>query len=95
MKLGLDIHGVVDADPSRFIEMAQEVRRNGGEVYLITGHPIDDQLYEELAACEFYEYNHLVSIQDELDKLRYPVLYLDKHGRNHYDDVAWASFKGK
>jgi hypothetical protein len=94
MKLGLDVHGVVDKDPSRFIKLAREVRRDGGEVILITGHPIDEQLYEELAACGFDEYDQIVSVQDELEKLGYPVLCLDRHGRNHYDDTAWASFKG-
>jgi hypothetical protein len=94
MKLGLDVHGVIDADPSRFREVAREIRRQGGRVILITGHPVDDQLYDELNACSFNEYDEIVSIQDELEKKGLPVLYLDKHGRNRYDDTAWDSFKG-
>lgn len=97
MNIGLDIHGVIDRDPLRFIKIAHEIKRNGGKVYIITGHPIDDRVFAELIACGFEKdcYDEIVSIQDELEKRGYPVLYLDKHGRNHYDDLAWNSFKGR
>jgi hypothetical protein len=94
MKLGLDVHGVIDADPVRFEEVAREIRQDGGKIVLITGHPIDQQLYDELSSCGFDQFDEVISIQDELEKRGYPVLYLDKHGRNHYDDMAWDSFKG-
>lgn len=97
MNIGIDIHGVLDKDHNRFIEIAQEIKRDGGKVFIITGHPIDEKLFEELEACglEKIHYDELVSVQDELEQSGHPVLNLDKYGRNHYDDVAWNSFKAK
>ena len=37
MKLGLDIHGVIDSNPESFAFMSQSVIANNGEVHIITG----------------------------------------------------------
>ena len=45
--LGLDIHGVVDQDPQRFLDMAEQVKANGGEVHILTGGPLGNGKIEE------------------------------------------------
>jgi len=96
MKLGLDIHGVIDLDPARFIELAREVKEDGGIVYILTGKPINDSL-KDLNSCGFSKdlYNEIFSIQDSLDTLGVEVLGLDKYGRNIYPENLWNSAKAK
>lgn len=96
MKLGLDIHGVIDSDPARFIELAREIKEDGGSVYILTGRPIDETLMAELNSCGFARdlYDAIFSIQDSLDANGVEILGLDKYGRNHYPDEIWNSAKG-
>ena len=94
MNIGLDIHGVINNNPKYFRRVAKEIREDNGSVFIITGKPIDKYLLRELHHCGFRRiYDELVSIQDELENMGYRSLYLDSHGRNHYDELAWDSFK--
>lgn len=97
MKIGLDIHGVIDSDPVRFIELAREVKEDGGNIYILTGRPIDENLMQELNQCGFAKdlYDAIFSIQDSLDANKVEVLGLDKYGRNHYPEELWNSAKAK
>ena len=96
MNIGLDIHGVINSNPKYFRKMAKEIREDNGMVFIITGKPIDKNLLRELNHCGFRrQYDELVSIQDELEKRGYKSLYQDSYGRNHYDDIAWDSFKAE
>ena len=99
MRVGLDIHGVIDSDPVRFLEFAREVKKGcGNDVFIITGPPVNDDLLDELAKFGFIkgiDFDVVLSIQDELEKSNVPVTGLDKHGRNHYDDEQWDSCKAK
>ncbi len=49
MRLGLDIHGVIDTYTDQMIKLAQDVLDNGGRVYIITGPPVE-VARKELAA---------------------------------------------
>jgi len=95
MIVGLDLHGVINSDPAFFIEFARDIIEDGGIVHIITGHPVDQEVYEELNACGFSRdlYSSIQSIQDTLDDLGCPISGLDSHGRNKYDDVSWDSCK--
>ena len=95
MIVGLDLHGVIDSDPAYFIEFARDIIEDGGTVHVITGHPINSEIYEQLSACGFAKdlYSSVQSIQDTLDEVKSPVLGLDVHGRNKYDDISWDSCK--
>lgn len=37
LKVGLDIHGVIDAFPPRFKQLAYALIKDGAEVHIITG----------------------------------------------------------
>ena len=44
MKLGLDIHGTLDANSKDFVAIAERVLATRGEVYIITGSSHDQDL---------------------------------------------------
>lgn len=91
MNVGLDIHGVIDADPEFFLKFANDITSDGGKVFIITGHPINEDLIHELEVLGFHKkmYYKILSIQDHLDAFNVHVEGLDKYGRNHYDDHEW------
>ncbi len=95
MKLGIDIHGVLDANPTHFIQLAKETRADGGEVYIITGSSHDKDLTQLLLNFNDGEvfWDHVVSIQDELLKMVRPE-GINRFGRPYWSDLIWDSFKG-
>ncbi len=67
MKLALDIHGVIDTNPTFFKTLARAVKKGGGEVYILTGKHIEREVIKELEKFGFHlgtHYNHLFSISD-------------------------------
>ena len=49
MKIGLDIHGVINKEPKLFAELSEALILNGHEVHVITGSRITDLIKKELA----------------------------------------------
>lgn len=95
-KLGLDIHGVLDANPEFFIKQAMSVLDEGGEVHIMTGLPYtpqaEDFLYELNKGFKYW--THYWSIIDELVKQDAPR-YKDVDGRLwFFDDELWDKQKG-
>lgn len=41
-KIGFDIHGVIDSNPSYFADLIKKYRDDGFEIHIITGSPLDD-----------------------------------------------------
>jgi len=62
MKVGFDIHGVIDTYPAFFKKFAQILISRGQEVHILTGHQKDGAL-KELNELDF-PYNHIFSIVD-------------------------------
>ena len=48
IKIGLDIHGVIDSDPVFFATLISLLRAEGHEVHLLTGREISDELVAKL-----------------------------------------------
>ena len=48
MKLGLDIHGVIDKRPEDFASLAAAVIWTGGEVHIITGGSVTEDMKEKV-----------------------------------------------
>lgn len=96
MKLGLDVHGVLDANPKDFVTIAKYVRSIGGEVHIITGSSYDENLKQLLLSfnnnCIFWDY--IVSIQDELIKRKEPE-GINIYGRPYWKDETWDRIKGE
>jgi hypothetical protein len=61
MRIGLDIHGVIDRDPDIFSMLSKWMRANGHEVHVLTGKELSLNLYDELRKFGI-EYDRLFSI---------------------------------
>jgi len=97
MKLGLDIHGVIDSNPESFAFLSQSVLAAGGEVHIITGGSWTPEL-ESLVrdsgvawTAAFSVYDYLVdSGVGSIGKIRFP----DGTIQDKFDSDLWDSIKG-
>jgi hypothetical protein len=88
MKLGLDIHGVIDKYPEQMIKLAQDTMKRGGRVYLITGPPAIKARAEMIELMTKYMiskpfWNQIYSIVD----------WMKQKGIPHHTDIkghVWA-----
>ena len=76
IKLGLDLHGVIDVAPGFFSALAAQMIDKGHEVSIITGREDSPELREELKACNM-DYNSILSITTYQKQLGTPVCYLN------------------
>jgi len=76
IKLGLDLHGVIDAAPKFFSTMAGQMIDRGHEIYIITGREDCEELRRELNACNM-DYNGILSITTYQKGQGVPISYLD------------------
>lgn len=54
IRLGLDLHGVIDAAPMFFSALCKQMSKEGHEIYVITGREDTKELREELVACNIH-----------------------------------------
>lgn len=97
MKIGIDLHGVLDRDPEHLKEVLVKARREGSEIYVISGPPLYE-IVEELFNLGFSNshYDHIISVVDWLSLNGYAdYMYTDDNGQWHTEDEYWWSSKGK
>lgn len=111
MKLGLDIHGVIDADYKLFSKVTRKLMNNlsnkqirnamydndvlKNEVHIITGVSITDRLQEFLERKGIV-WSHMFSIHDYHQMMGTPMIY--KYGDKTQpliDDVLWNATKAQ
>jgi len=100
MKIALDVHGVIDAAPEKFVTLATHLRSFSfdNEVHIITGESISQKLINQLLSYNHGEqfWDYLVSIQDELvNSPNTEVIRINEYGRPVFPDYDWNSFKGR
>ena len=61
LKIGLDIHGVIDSDPDFFRELTRKLHKEGHMVFVLTGREICNEILQELNSHGIY-YDELFSI---------------------------------
>lgn len=61
IKMGFDIHGVIDKDPDFFATLISMLRMQGHEVHIITGRELCDELVNRLSGLGI-TYDQLFSI---------------------------------
>lgn len=61
MKLGLDMHGVIDSDPIFFSDISRHLINGGHEVFIITGKEDGPILTKEILDCRM-TYTSILSI---------------------------------
>ena len=94
LKIGLDIHGVIDREPQFFIAFAKLIRQFGGEVHIITGTPYSEAENLLLSYNNSIEWwDHFFSIDDYLFEKKTPF-EIDKRGGRYYDEAQWNRAKG-
>jgi len=77
IKLGLDVHGVIDTDPEFFSALSKTMVERGHGVYIVTGREDCEELTEEIAIKYKVSYNTLLSITTYQKEIGTPVSYLD------------------
>ena len=99
MKLGLDIHGVIDSNPESFAFMSQSVITNNGEVHIITGGSWTSTLEEQLKEYDirwtsiFSVYDYLVdSGIDSIGTIQFPDGTIQKKFDYHLWDTIKAGY---
>ena len=66
MKIGLDIHGVLDSRPEFFSSLTKTLKAAGWEIHIITGGSIEEgTVIEELSDLDIH-YTHVLSVYDHL-----------------------------
>jgi len=96
MKLGLDIHGVIDSNPKSFAFMSQSVISNNGEVHIITGGSWTTELENQLKdygirwTSHFSVYDYLLdSGIDSIGTIQFP----DGTIQEKFDYDLWDTIK--
>lgn len=97
MKLGLDIHGVIDYKPEIFSFISKSVIAAGGEVHIITGGSWREDLIKLVKDSgvvwthHFSVYDHLKEIGAKEDgRIKFP----DGTIQRKFDSDLWDSIKG-
>ena len=90
MKIGLDIHGVIDAHRPFFAEFSKLLVANGHEVHVMTGPRFKALKPDELKDIT---YTHFFSIVDHCVENNVEVVY-DGDGNPWIDQYEWNKAKG-
>lgn len=90
LKIGIDLHGVIDHNPS-FFSALTNMLKGRAEIHIISGGTTTE-LNRELKAFEIY-YDEIFSIPDYLIFSNVDYTY-DSKGNFRVDDYIWDSAKG-
>lgn len=109
MRIGIDVHGVIDTDPERFKRMMKGFRKPlthfenmklelppSNKVIVVSGPPADQicQELNDLGLRKDEHFDEVVSVVDFL-KERNAKMWLDEKGTWWTDDRTWWSSKGR
>lgn len=93
LRVGLDIHGVLDKYPEIFSKISASLIDSGHEVYIITGQKDTVELRKKLNRLDIH-WNKIFSITDYNQERGVKVKY-DKHGNPWMDQRIWNSTKAR
>jgi len=91
LKIGIDFHGVISANPKNFADFCREIRRLGIKVYIISGGPKDDIL--RYLIKNNIEYDEIWAILDYYKELNVAKCYDD--GSFQIPTEIWDKAKAK
>ena len=96
-KIGLDLHGVIDALPEFFEFLTDSVIKNGGEIHIITGGSWNQDL-EDLINSYGVKWTHKFSVYDHLIEIGTPttgeIKFPDGTIQSKFVGDAWDKAKG-
>jgi hypothetical protein len=97
-KIGLDLHGVIDALPDFFKFLSNSVINSGGEVHIITGGSWTKELENELNSIGI-KWTHKFSVYDHLIDKNVPVVgeykFPDGTIQKRFEDGHWDMVKAE
>jgi len=93
LKIGLDIHGVIDRKPAFFRAFIDRARANGHEIHIITGGQKKPKLLKQLEDLGI-KYDYFFSISDFLIQHGVPVHFKDSNNP-FFDTKEWDKVKGQ
>ena len=96
MKLGLDIHGVIDSRPEFFSALTKALIGAGWEIHIMTGGSIKEgTVIQELMDCGV-SYTHILSIYDHLKEIGAKTnSELGIASRYPFPDETWNTVKAQ
>jgi hypothetical protein len=96
MRLGLDIHGVIDKRPEDLAFLAASVINAGGEVHILTGGSVTEEMMSKVrnfgvAWTHFFSvYDHMESLgEEQVGLIKFP----DGAVQKKFDPVKWDAVK--
>ena len=95
MKLGIDIHGVLDTIPNIIKPIMRSMVNDCHDVHIITGIPfkyVKDKL-DELGVVKGVHYTHFFSVEEWLIENGIKPIRTNKKGRFEYDSKTWDECK--
>jgi hypothetical protein len=96
-KLSIDVHGVIDDLPEFFSFLTQSIVSSGGEVHIVTGGSLDDNLMNLIKDSGvkwthiFSVYDYLMSSEEEINGVH---KFLDGTSQKRFKDEVWNRVKG-
>ena len=92
MKIGLDLHGVIDKFTEIFIPLTEKWVFRGDEVHILTGQPF----METSKSIEGISYTHFFSIVDHHQKVGTSMWNDDPRGKGWWmERDVWMRTKGQ
>lgn len=93
MKLGIDIHGVIDKRPDVFSKLSRIMKSNGHEVHILTGSKITDSLRKDLKKYDIL-YDSIFSILD-FHSMEGTHMWQDSESNWWIDNDIWNKTKAQ
>lgn len=93
LKIGLDVHGICDANPEFFSELSRLLVNNNHEVHILTGRRVRDGALEEIKELGI-SYTHFFSIADFHEETGTKV-WEDDNGNPWLEGELWDKTKGE
>lgn len=92
IKIGLDIHGMINHDPTFFSELSRTLLCAGHEIHIMTGSHITDEVVNELKSHGM-QWTKLYSIADYYKNKPGVKMTYDAKGRPWISDELWNMAK--
>lgn len=95
MRIGLDLHGVLDTEPGIFMGFCKVLMKSGAKVFVISGPP-SDELKAELNRLGFVQGEHYTDVVSIVDYLKSKgVSMWAENGTWWANDDAWWGSKAE
>jgi hypothetical protein len=91
LKIGFDLHGVINEYPKFFARLSRALVRDGNEVHIITGNKRTKEFQREIDSYGF-QYTHFFSITEFHEKKKTKIRWVKNHP--FMDEYQWDRTKG-